>query len=209
MSFAKTAVSRPTTVFIIFALLFLMGIFATINLKIDLLPDVELPYMIVMTSYPGASPEEVERTISRPLEGGLSNVSNLDELQSRSSKGSSIIIMSFLYGTDLADAANSVRDNLEMVKPYLPAAADTPLILKMDPSMMPIMELAISGNRSPEELRDLAENTILPRIEQVDGVSRYSRQLPLRMPRWRQVLLKKTVCPTSLLRWGNIKASMI
>ncbi len=172
MSLAKTAVSRPTTVFIIFLLLFLMGIFATLNLKIDLLPDIELPYMLVMTNYPGASPEEVERTITRPLEGGLSNVSNLDQLTSTSSSGTSMVFMSFLYGTDLADAANSVRDNLEMVKPYLPDTATTPLILKMDPSMIPILEFVVtSETRSPEELRDIAENTILPRIEQVDGVS--------------------------------------
>jgi HAE1 family hydrophobic/amphiphilic exporter-1 len=171
MSFAKTAVSRPTTIFIIFLLLFLMGVFATLNLKIDLLPDVELPYMLVMTNYPGASPEEVERTITRPMEGGLSNVSNLDQLTSTSASGTSIVFMSFLYGTDLAEAANSVRDNLEMVKTYLPDEATPPLILKMDPSMIPIVELAVTGNRSPEEIRDIADNTILPRIEQVDGIS--------------------------------------
>jgi HAE1 family hydrophobic/amphiphilic exporter-1 len=174
MSFAKTVVSRPTTAFIIFVLLFLMGIFATLNLKIDLLPDIELPYMLVMTSYPGASPEEVERTITRPMEGVLSIVSNLDEMQSTSSMGQSIVFMSFLYGTDLADAGNSVRDNLEMVKQYLPEAADPPLIMKMDPSMMPIVILTVEdvkGQRSPEEIRDLAEDTILPRIEQVDGIS--------------------------------------
>jgi HAE1 family hydrophobic/amphiphilic exporter-1 len=172
MSIAKTAVSRPTTVFIIFLLLFIMGIFATVNLKIDLLPEIEVPYMMVMTSYPGASPEEVERSITRPLEGGLSNVSNLDQLTSTSSAGSSMVFMSFLYGTDLADAANSVRDNLEMVKPYLPETATVPLILKMDPSMIPLTELIItSAIRSPEELRDIAENIVLPRIEQVDGVS--------------------------------------
>ncbi len=171
MSFAKTAVSRPTTVFIIFVLLFLLGVFATLNLRIDLYPDIELPYMVVYTTYPGASPEEVERTVTRPLEGGLSNVSGLDKLNSTSSKSTSIIFMSFLYGTDLADAANSVRDNLELVKSYLPESAESPMIFKMDPSMIPIMGLMITGNRSPEELRDIAENTILPRIEQVQGVS--------------------------------------
>ncbi len=172
MSIAKTAVSRPTTVFIIFLLLFIMGIFAALNLKIDLLPDIEIPYMAVMTAYPGASPEEVERSVTRLLEGGLSNVSNLDQLTSTSSAGSSLVFMSFLYGTDLADAANSVRDNLEMVKPMLPDTATVPLILKIDPSMIPLTELVITSPiRSPEELRDIAENTILPRIEQVDGVS--------------------------------------
>jgi HAE1 family hydrophobic/amphiphilic exporter-1 len=172
MSIAKTAVSRPTTFFIIFLLLFIMGIFAAINLKIDLLPEIEVPMMLVMTNYPGASPEEVERSITRPLEGGLSNVSNLDQLTSTSSAGASMVMMSFLYGTDLADAANSVRDNLEMVKPYLPDTATVPLILKMDPSMIPLTELIVTSEiRSPEELRDIAENIILPRIEQVDGVS--------------------------------------
>jgi HAE1 family hydrophobic/amphiphilic exporter-1 len=171
MSLAKTAVSRPTTIFIVFVLLILLGVFAFINLPIDLLPEIEIPYLVVMTTYTGAGPEEVERSVTRVMEARLSNVSGLKEVSSTSSKGSSMVILEFTYGTDLADASNSVRDNLELAKRMIPDAADAPMLFRFDPSMMPIMGLMITGNRSPEDLREIAEDNILPRIEQTPGVA--------------------------------------
>ncbi|MDR2633563.1 MAG: efflux RND transporter permease subunit [Treponema sp.] len=171
MSFAKTAVSRPTTMLIIFLLLIGLGIFAMLNLPIDLYPEINPPYLVVVTSYTGAGPEEVERSVSRTLEAALSGVSGLEEVTSTSSKGSSMVIMEFTYGTDLADASNSVRDALERVRNYLPTEADSPMIFRFDPSMIPIMGLMVTGNRSPEELRELAEDIIVPRIEQTPGVA--------------------------------------
>jgi HAE1 family hydrophobic/amphiphilic exporter-1 len=171
MSFAKAVVSRPTTVFIIFALLIMLGVFAFVNLPLDLFPEINPPYLVVYTSYTGAGPEEVERTVTRTLEAALSSVSSLENVSSTSSKGSSMVFMEFTYGTDLADASNSVRDALEQVRNYLPTGAEAPLIFKFDPSMMPIMGLMVTGNRTPEELRELAEDTIIPRIEQTPGVA--------------------------------------
>jgi HAE1 family hydrophobic/amphiphilic exporter-1 len=158
-------------IFIIFLLLIGLGLFALVNLPIDLFPEINPPYLVVVTSYPGAGPEEVERSVSRVLEAALSGVSSLEELNSTSSKGSSMVIMEFSYGTDLADASNSVRDALERVRNYMPAEADSPMIFRFNPSMIPIMGLMITGNRSPEELRELAEDTIIPRIEQTPGIA--------------------------------------
>ncbi|MDR0707097.1 MAG: efflux RND transporter permease subunit [Treponema sp.] len=171
MSIAKTVVGRPTTIFIVFVLLIGLGLFALVNLPIDLTPEINPPYLVVMTSYAGAGPEEVERSVTRPLEAALASVSSLEEVTSTSSKGSSTVIMEFTYGTDLADASNSVRDALERVRNYLPTGADTPMIFKFNPSMIPIMGLMVTGNRTPEELREIAENTIVPRIEQTPGVA--------------------------------------
>ncbi|MDR2417696.1 MAG: efflux RND transporter permease subunit [Treponema sp.] len=172
MSFAKTAVSRPTTIFIVFVLLLCLGVFALANLPIDLTPEINPPYLVVVTTYTGAGPEEVERSITRPIEGSLSNVSNLEKLTSTSSKGTSMIIMQFAYKTDLADASASVRDNIDMIKSYLPSGAGSPLLIKYNPSMIPIMGLMVtSANRTPDELREVSENTILPRIEQTPGVA--------------------------------------
>jgi HAE1 family hydrophobic/amphiphilic exporter-1 len=171
MSIAKTAVSRPTTIFIIFVLLIGLGVFAMINLPIDLYPEIEVPYLVVMTTYTGAGPEEVERSVTRIMEARLSNVSGLEKVSSTSSKGASMVVMEFTYGTDLADASNSVRDNLELAKRMIPSAADAPMLFRFDPSMMPVMGLMVTGNRSPEELREIAENNILPRIEQTPGVA--------------------------------------
>jgi HAE1 family hydrophobic/amphiphilic exporter-1 len=167
----KTAVSRPTTIFIVFVLLIGLGVFAFINLPIDLYPDIEIPYLVVMTTYTGAGPEEVERLVTRIMEARLSNVSGLEKITSTSSKGSSMVIMEFTYGTDLADASNSVRDNLELAKRMIPEEADAPMLFRFDPSMIPIMGLMLTGNRSPEDLREIAEDNILPRIEQTPGVA--------------------------------------
>jgi HAE1 family hydrophobic/amphiphilic exporter-1 len=171
MSLVKSVVSRPTTFFIIFILLIMMGVFAFINLPLDLFPEINPPYLVVYTSYSGAGPEEVERSVTRTLEAALSSVSSLEKVTSTSSKGTGMVIMEFTYGTDLADASNSVRDALERVRNYMPTGADTPTIFKFDPSMIPIMGLMVTGNRSPEELRELAEDTIVPRIEQTPGVA--------------------------------------
>ncbi|MDR2552370.1 MAG: efflux RND transporter permease subunit, partial [Treponema sp.] len=171
MSVAKTVVGRPTTIAIIFVLLIGLGFFALANLPIDLYPEISFPMLVVYTSYPGAGPEEVERSVVRVLEASLSGVSGLEKVRSTSSKDSGMVIMEFAYGTDLADASNSVRDALERTRNYMPAGADTPLIFKFDPSMIPIMGLVVLGNRSPEELRELTDDTIIPRIEQTPGVA--------------------------------------
>lgn len=171
MSLTKTVVSKPTTIFIAFALLLGLGIFSAINLPIDLYPEIEPPILVVYTTYTGAGPEELERSVTRPLEGVLSNVSSLEDMTSISSKGSSMIMLEFTYGSDMSDAANSIRDNLEFVRNYLPEGTATPMIIKADPSMIPIMGFMITGNRTPEELREIAENNVLPRIEQVPGIS--------------------------------------
>ena len=168
---AKAIVNRPTTVLIIFLLLIGLGFFAFINLHIDLYPEINPPYLVVVTVYTGASPEEIERTLIRPQEAALSTVSSLEKVTSTSSKGMGMVIMQFTYGTDLADASNSVRDALERIRTYRPAGADSPMIFKFDPSMIPIMALTVRGNRSQEELREIAENTIVPRIEQTPGVA--------------------------------------
>jgi HAE1 family hydrophobic/amphiphilic exporter-1 len=168
----KSVVSRPTTVIIIFALLIGLGFFALANLPIDLYPEINPPIMAVFTSYSGAGPEEVERSVTRPLEAALSSASGLESLSSISSKGSSIVILEFTYGTDMSDASNSIRDFLERIRNYMPTGADTPMIFKFDPSMVPIMGLMLtSDRRSPEELREIAEDTIVPRIEQTPGVA--------------------------------------
>jgi HAE1 family hydrophobic/amphiphilic exporter-1 len=168
---AKTVVSRPTTFLIIFILFVGLGVFAMLNLPIDLYPEINPPYLVVYTSYTGAGPEEVERSVTRTMEATLSGVSGLEKITSSSSKGSSMVVMQFTYGTDLIDATNSVRDVLERIRNYMPTDADSPLIFRFDPAMIPIMGLMVTGKRTPEELREIAEDTLIPRIEQIPGVA--------------------------------------
>ncbi|MDR1908959.1 MAG: efflux RND transporter permease subunit [Spirochaetaceae bacterium] len=171
MSFVKTVVSRPTTIFVFFVLLLMLGAFAWVNLPLDLTPEINPPYLVVFTTYAGASPEEVERVATRTVEAAVSSVSGLESITSTSSSGSSMVMMEYTYGTDLVDATNSVRDALDRIRNFLPDGVDPPTIFKFNPSMMPIMSLQLTGNRSPEELREFAENTIVPRLEQTPGVA--------------------------------------
>jgi HAE1 family hydrophobic/amphiphilic exporter-1 len=135
------------------------------------MPDMEIPYIAVYTTYPGAGPEEVERSVTRVMESSLTSVTGIKTLHSTSSTGLSLIFLELNYGANLDTAGNEMRDRIDMVKGYLPDDADAPTIIKLDPSMMPIMFLVLRGNRTPEELRDYAEDVIQPRLEQVDGVA--------------------------------------
>ena len=167
----KTVVSRPKTFLVVFALLIGLGFFALTNLQVDLYPEINPPYLAVVTSFPGAGPEEVERSLTRPLEAALSGVSGLEKVSSTSGKGSSMVMLQFNYGTDLSEGAISVRDALERIHDYIPVNANTPMIFKYDPAMIPLMGLIVTGNRSSEELREFTVDTIVPRIEQVPGVA--------------------------------------
>ena len=167
----KTIVSRPTTVFIIFSLLIGLGFFSMANLPIDLYPEVNPPYLALFTSYAGAGPEEVERSVTRVLEATLSGVSGLETITSSSSTGFSMVVMQFTYGTDLAEASLSVRDSLDRIRRFLPTGVEPPMIFRFDPSMIPIANYMITGNRTPEELRAIAEDIVVPRIEQTPGIA--------------------------------------
>lgn len=171
MSLSKLAVRKPTTVLIIFVVLTALGIYATTLLPVDLFPEMEVPYIVVSTSYTNASPEEVEDKVTRTLESSLSGISGLKTMQSISGQGSSMIMLEFTDGTDLAEATNMVRDRIDLIRNYLPSEVTSPVILKMDPSMIPIMTLALTGDLSLEELRQIADDVVQPRLEQIDGVA--------------------------------------
>ena len=171
MSVAKTIVSRPTTVLIIFLLLIGLGIFSLVHLSVDLYPEIEFPMLVVITPFPGAGPEEVERSIVRPLEAVFAGISGIEDITATASQHSSMVMLRFTFGTDLADASNSVRDALELVRGQMPDGANAPMVFRFDPAMIPIMGLTVSGLRPPEELHELAEDIIIPRIEQTPGVA--------------------------------------
>ncbi|WP_320129829.1 efflux RND transporter permease subunit [uncultured Sphaerochaeta sp.] len=172
MSPSKSAVKHPTTILIIFILMTALGIYSVQKLPIDLFPNMDIPYILVQTTYTNASPSEVEDKLTRTLENALSGVSGLKKLTSTSSQGSSIIILEFDIGTNLDEATNIIRDRIDLVRNYLPSDAESPIILKLDPNMMPIMTLALTSDTlSPEQLRKMADESVQPRLEQIDGVA--------------------------------------
>lgn len=171
MTISKASVNKPTTVLIIFILLTLLGIYCAASLPLDLYPDMDIPYIIVYTSYGDAGPEEVEKSVTRTLESSLSGVTGLKKLTSTSQTGASMVVLEFEYGTNLDAATGNIRDKIDLVRNYLPDDSDTPIMFQMDPSMLPIMALIITGSRTPEELSSYVEDIIEPRLEQIDGVA--------------------------------------
>ena len=167
----RTIVNRPTTFFVIFALLTAFGLYTALDLPVDLFPEIEPAVLVVQTSFDGAGPQEVERSVTRTIEGTLSNVSNINQISSTSSQGSSQVILEFTWGTNMDAATNEVRDRLELVRNALPDDAGSPSIFRFDPSLLPILQLRVTGNRSAEELRRIAEDLVQPRIEQLEGVA--------------------------------------
>jgi HAE1 family hydrophobic/amphiphilic exporter-1 len=171
MNLSRSAVEKPTTWLIIFIVLAITGIYCATMLPIDLMPDMDIPYVACVTTYTGASPEEVERSVTKPLESALSSVSGIKHIHSTSSEGRSVVLLEMNYGVNLDATSNSMRDYIDRVRNKLPTNCDSPLIIKIDPSMMPIMAIGMNGNRTTYELYDMADNTIDPLLQSVEGVS--------------------------------------
>lgn len=175
MSISRTSVRKPVTVLIIFILLVLLGLNSAQKLSIELIPDLDIPYVIVSTTYSNASPEEVEDKVTKTLENALSSVSGIKNLTSTSREGQSMVIMEFEVGTNLDDVSITARDRIDLIRDYLPEDADSPILIKIDPSMMPIMVLTMnSSTRTADEIKKIADDVLSPRIEQLDGVASVS-----------------------------------
>ncbi|HHW44242.1 MAG TPA: efflux RND transporter permease subunit [Desulfotomaculum sp.] len=170
MKITDISIRRPMLVAVLVTVLLILGGVSLSRLAIDLWPEMNLPVAAVVTEYPGAGPEEVEQQVTKPLESVLATVNNLDTLQSTSSMGTSTVIIQFKWGTDMNYAALQVREKIDIIRQYLPAGSKAPMTFKMDPNMMPIMQLALSAE-DPRQLKQLADDIIQPRLERVTGVA--------------------------------------
>jgi HAE1 family hydrophobic/amphiphilic exporter-1 len=175
MTFAERIVKRPVLGIVIFGLVAIVALYLVSGLAIDMFPEMDVPYLMVNTSYTGAGPETVEKTVTKPLESQLVNLSGLKSLTSQSGEGSSLVMMEFNYGANLDAKTNEVRDRIDRVRGRLPDEASSPSIMQMDPNSMPILRIAVQGadgsGRTQNELRAIAVNTVQNRLEQIDGVA--------------------------------------
>jgi len=171
MSIPRIAIARPVTMFMISAIIILMGAISVTRLPVDLLPDVTYPTVSIFVRYPGVGPQEIEQLITRPIEQTVSAVAGLDQLNSTSSEGISRVSLSFNWGTDLSEAMDDMRMRLDRVRGRLPIDAEPMQIFRQDSNAMPIMSLGIEGNYDRVTLREMAENQIGPRLERVSGVA--------------------------------------
>ena len=167
----KKIIKRPVLVLVIVTLIMVLGAISFMGLPLDLLPDMTFPMLLVNTSYEGAGPHEVESMVTRPLEEMASTLDNLQSVSSTSAQGSSMIMVAFDWGTDMDVASMELREQLDMVRGMLPDDADDPVVFQLDPDMMPIMQMGISGDVELDELTTLAEDNLVDRLERQEGVA--------------------------------------
>jgi HAE1 family hydrophobic/amphiphilic exporter-1 len=167
---AKLAVDRPVTVYMFYLAVILLGAVSLRELSVDLLPDISYPRLSVITNYPGVAPEEIETLITAPLESAVSRVPGLRRVESVSKEGVSLLTLEFDWGTDMDFTMLHTREQLDNAKDRFPEDAESPVIIPLDPQSRPIMTLALSGDRTLLELKELSEELIKPRLEQIEGV---------------------------------------
>jgi HAE1 family hydrophobic/amphiphilic exporter-1 len=171
MKLSELSVNRPITIYMMTAVIVLLGAISFSKLPVDLMPDTQNPTLSVRADYPGVAPEEMENLVTRPLESALSAAPGIYRLTSTSAEGSSSIRIQFDWDVNIDEAANEIRTRLDRVRRALPEGVEPPTIFKFDTSQFPIMFLAVSGDLDPRELRTLLEKDIQPQIERVPGVA--------------------------------------
>lgn len=171
MNLSSLAVRRPVTILMITFIIILLGAVSLTRLPIDLLPKIEVPIAVVSTSYEGVGPQEIEKLITKPIEEAIATVENIKNISSTSSEGTSMVIAEFNYGTDMDFAALEMREKIDLVKGYLPDDASDPMVLKIDPNSMPIIQVSISNGEDLAKLQAIAEDVIKPRLERLEGVA--------------------------------------
>ena len=168
----KKILQRPLTILTVFVLLIIMGIFMVFDLPVDLMPDMDPPYIYVATSYQAAGPEEIEEDVTDVLEEQLYTLEGLEGMTSTSSEGMSGILLEFSWGDDGDKKKQDIRDELDILENRLPEDALKPVIYEFDPNSTPTVSLTLQGDRDVEDLYTLADELLKPEIEQVPDISK-------------------------------------
>jgi hydrophobic/amphiphilic exporter-1 (mainly G- bacteria), HAE1 family len=171
MSIPRLAIQRPVTMFMLSAVITLLGFISLTRLPVDLMPEFQQPTLNIRTSYAGVGPLEMEELITRPIEQAVGAVPGLTRIESSSSEGNSQVQLNFEWGSNLAESADEVRTRMDRIRGRLPEDADPPTIQKFDPSQLPVAQIGIEGDYDPVTLREIAQNEIAPRFERIDGVA--------------------------------------
>jgi len=187
MNLPRLSVKRAVTFSMLFVAITGFGFMGMRLLPIDLFPDITMPVAVIFADYSGASPEDMEQLVSQPLEEAVSSVSGIKNITSDSRQGVSFLMLEFAWGTDMDQAKQDIRENIDMFSGMLPQEMNTPMVVAFDPSMMPIAFLGVSGNLPIHELRAVAKDQIEPLLERIPGVAMASttggldRQIQIRL----------------------------
>ena len=172
---SRYSVKKPYTVVVAVVLVLILGVVSFTKMNTDLLPSMDMPYAMVMTTYPGASPETVEQTVTRPIEQSMSTVSNITNVSSVSSENASVVILEFSEDANMDSVTLEMRENLDQIKGYWDESVGNPMIMKLNPDMLPVFVAAVDmdGLTAPQTT-DYVENHILQEMESIAGVARVS-----------------------------------
>ncbi len=170
MSIYHSAVKKPISTILIFIGMAILGVFSLSKLPLDLYPDMEFNQLMILTSYPGAGPEDVETNVSKVLENTLNSVAKLKHLKSDSKENLSLITMQFNEGTDIVDATNDVRDKLSAISQSLPDGAQQPMIFKFSADDIPILILSVESSKSSKALEKILNEKVSTPLARIDGV---------------------------------------
>jgi HAE1 family hydrophobic/amphiphilic exporter-1 len=171
MKFFQFVVKRPIAITMMILFVLVLGFVSLTGLKLDLMPEMDLPIAVVVGTYTGVSPEEMENLVTRPLEQRLGTLSGIDTMTTMTAQGMSAVLMQFNWGTNIDNAINDIRNQLEITSYFLPSDMERPMVIKMDINQMPVITMTISGTMPFSELTNLAEDTIQPQLERVAGVA--------------------------------------
>ncbi len=172
MNLSKISVKRPVAVTMIVLIFVVIGLYSLSMFSIDLMPKMELSMGLVYTSYPNVGSQEVENLVTKTIEGAVSSVSGAQGITSRSSEGSSMVMVEFSTKTDMDKAIQSMSDKIDLVKSYLPDGVDDPMVLKLDTSMMPAVMMSVSyEGMDPIQTKKFVEDNVQNKLEAVDGVA--------------------------------------
>ena len=169
---SKFSVKKPYTVLVAVIMVIVLGIVSFTRMSADLLPSINLPYVIVMTTYVGASPETVETVVTKPVESAMATISNIENISSVSNENYSMVIMEFEQSTNMDSASLEIRENLDQIKSYWDDSVGNPIIMKLNPDMLPIMVAAVGvEGMSDTEVSEYTEEKVVPRLESIEGVA--------------------------------------
>ncbi|MDD3234104.1 MAG: efflux RND transporter permease subunit [Candidatus Omnitrophica bacterium] len=173
MNLSEFGVRKPITNLMIFSAIFVLALYSFSRLGVDLLPEIEPPIISVISNYSGANPEDVETKVTEVLENQLGTTPGLEKITSTSSEGMSVIQLKFIWGTNLDEASNDIRDRIELAKqslPDIPDEMDNPYIFKFNTANMPILVLGVTAEGSYPDLYDIIDRRVSDNLKQIPGV---------------------------------------
>ncbi|MGI5997273.1 MAG: efflux RND transporter permease subunit [Lutispora sp.] len=171
MRIHEISVKRPVAILMCVLIVLLLGGVSLSKIPVDLMPNISLPIAIVSTSYSGVAPQEIETIVTKNIENAIATVNNVKSIQSISSEGNSIVIAEFNSGTDMDFATLNMREKIDMIKGYLPDDVGDPLVMKLDPNMLPIVTISVTNGSDDIALKHFTEENIKPRLERLAGVA--------------------------------------